>query len=101
MEIIFFNESIRDFIGSLEKQTRSRVYQTIDLFDEPGHRMGLPHSKKITRNLFELRVRSQQEVRIFYSYKNSQVILLHGFIKQSQKLPKKEINLAIQRLKLC
>ena len=34
MEIKFFNASVKDFIGSLEKQTRSRVYQTIDLFDE-------------------------------------------------------------------
>ncbi|OJI06457.1 hypothetical protein BK004_03470 [bacterium CG10_46_32] len=98
MEIRFFSESVRDFIGSLEEKTRARVYQTIDLFYEAGHTIGLPHSKKIAKDLFELRIRSVQEVRILYTYKQASVVLLHAFIKQSQKIPQKEIKLALQRL---
>ncbi|MHA1658559.1 MAG: type II toxin-antitoxin system RelE/ParE family toxin [Promethearchaeota archaeon] len=49
--------------------------------------------------LFELRIRGKQEVRIFYTFHKSQIILFHGFVKKSQKIPKKEIRVAFQKLK--
>ena len=60
----------------------------------------LPHTKKISANLFELRISGKQEIRIFYSFHKSQIFLLHGFVKKSQKIPQKEIKIASQKLKL-
>ena len=100
MEIRNFNDSIEKFIKSLEKQTIAKVIHTIDLLEEFGHRLGLPHSKKVRGELFELRVRGVQEIRILYTFHKSYIVLLHGFIKKSQKIPKKEINKALARLRV-
>ena len=54
----------------------------------------MPHSKKITGDLFELRIRGRQEIRILYTFYRSQIILLHGFIKKTPKIPPKELKIA-------
>ena len=100
MKIQLFDKSIEQFILSLDKSTVAKTLRTIDLLEEFGHKLGMPHSKKIDKNLFELRIRGKQEVRIFYGFHKNSIILLHGFIKKSQKIPEREIFTASQRLRV-
>lgn len=100
MEIRIFDVSLGKFIKGLQKPTIAKVLRTIDLLEKFGQKLGPPHTKKISANLFELRISGKQEVRIFYSFYKSQIFLLHGFIKKSQKIPQKEIKIALQKLKL-
>jgi len=98
MEIKFFNKNIEDFVRHMEKSVIARVLRTIDLLEQFGQKLGMPHSKKIASNLFELRVRGKQEVRIFYTFHKNSIVLLHGFVKKTRKAPPKEINIAKRRL---
>jgi len=99
MEIRIFDTSFKKLIKSLQKPTIAKVLRTIDLLEQFGQKLGPPHTKKISAHLFELRVSGKQEVRIFYSFHKSQILLLHGFVKKSQKIPQKEIKIARQKLK--
>lgn len=67
---------------------------------EFGANLGMPHTKAIESGLFELRVKGKEGIaRIFYCTKIGQrIVMLHVFIKKSQKTPKRELKLAIQRL---
>jgi len=68
------------------------------LLETFGHRLTMPHSKKIEDSLFELRIRGVREVRFLYTFQKGQiVIVLHGFVKKSQKLSMKDLKLAQQR----
>lgn len=98
MQVEIFDNSLEKFIEGLEKVTVAKVLRSIDLLEKFGFDLQMPHSKKIKSNLFELRVRGQQEVRIFYTFYRQKGILLHGFIKKSQKIPKKEIDFVLQRM---
>jgi len=98
MEVHNFDDSVEEFIKSLEEQTIAKVLRTTELLEEYGPQLVMPHSRKIENNLFELRIRGQQEIRIFYTFHKSSAILLHGFVKKSEKTPKKEIKTALQRL---
>jgi len=100
MEIRIFDASLEKFIKSLQKPTIAKVLRTIDLLEKFGQKLGPPHTKKISTRLFELRISGKQEVRIFYTFYKSQIFLLHGFVKKSQKIPQKEINFSLQKLKL-
>jgi len=59
--------------------------------------LGMPHAKKLETNLYELRVRVKEEIRIFYGFKGNTIYILHCFKKQKQKTPQKEIAIARQR----
>ena len=99
MKINIFDASLEKFIKNLQKPTIAKVLRTIDLLEQFGVKLGPPHTKKISDRLFELRIPGKQEVRIFYTSYKSQLFLLHGFIKKSRKIPKKEIQVTLQKLK--
>ena len=99
MNLYFFNKDIEKFIKSLGKQTIAKILRTIDLLERFGCNLGLPHSKKISKKLFELRIHGVQEIRIFYVFYKNSVVLLHIFKKKTQKLSQKEIKIALQRFK--
>jgi phage-related protein len=69
------------------------------LLEKFGRGLTLPHSKKIDNEIYELRIRGRQEVRFFYAFQKANIALLHGFIKKSDKIPQREINTAINRLR--
>ena len=98
MKIEIFNDSVEKFIQSLDKNTIARVIHTIELLEKFGNGLGMPHSKMVSRGIFELRIYGSQNVRIFYAFSKNKAILLHGFIKKTSKIPKKEIDTAIKRL---
>lgn len=100
MNIRIFDPKVEKFIGSLEESVAAKVLRTIDLLEMFGNKLGPPHSKKIESRLFELRVRGRQEVRIFYTFHNEEIILLHGFLKKSQRIPRKEIEIALGKLSM-
>ncbi len=99
MEIRFFDSKVEKFIHSLNSETIARILRTIDLLEAFGHRLGLPHSKKIESRLFELRIRGKQEVRFFYTFESGGIIILHGFVKKSQRISLTELKNAREKLK--
>jgi len=100
MEINFFDKATEVFLTKLEKMTVAKVLRTIDLLECFGNQLGMPHSKSVGHKLFELRIRGQQEIRLIYTFSSNKAIILHGFVKKSQKMPKKELIIAQQKLSI-
>lgn len=103
-EIIVFETSNKDkpvekFIKSLQAVTISKIAHGINLLERWGNQLGMPRSKKLDRDLYELRIRGSEEIRILYMFKGKRIYLLHAFKKKSQKTPKKELELALFRVK--
>lgn len=98
MEIKFFDKALEQFIGNLKPEIVAKILRTIDLLEAFGNRLMMPHSKKISSRLFELRIRGEQEVRIIYIFHQNIAVLLHGFIKKSDRISKKDLKAASQKL---
>lgn len=99
MKILFFDNKLEKFIWSLEKSTIAKVLRTIDLLEKFGNKLEMPHSKKIDGDLFELRVRGKQEVRIFYIFNEGGAVLLHACIKKTGKIPARELSTVRAKLR--
>ena len=98
MEVRIFDKVLEEFIQSLEKPTFARVLRTIGLLKTFGSKLGMPHTKKVVARIFELRVRGEQNVRILYTFHKTKAVLLHGFVKKSNKIPNKEVKIALSKL---
>lgn len=90
---------VEEFIRSLDKAAISKFTHAANLLEKHGPFIGMPHSKKLTRNLYELRIRGKQEVRIIYGFKSNKIYLLHGFLKKTEKTPVREIEMAAKRFR--
>jgi len=68
---------------------------------EFGGNLGLPHTKVLGEGLIELRIKSKEGIaRVFYcTMVRKRIVMLHLFIKKSNRIPKKEIQIAKSRMK--
>ena len=98
MEVQFFDDNLKEFIRGLQKPTISKILRAIDLIQQFGYHLRMPHSKPLGKELFELRIRGIQEVRIIYTFHKNTALLLHGFIKKTQHIPNRKIEIALQKL---
>ena len=59
----------------------------------------MPLVRKLEADLWEIRTRLRDGriVRVFFTVRGSQMALLHGFIKKSQKTPSRDLKLAQSR----
>jgi len=89
---------VKEFIDKQNPMVKARHIGMIDFLEEYGPFLGGKYTKKVRKNLYELRITGKEQIRIFYTVKGKEIILLHVFKKKSQKLPKKEIEIALQRL---
>ncbi|MBS4007241.1 MAG: type II toxin-antitoxin system RelE/ParE family toxin [Clostridium sp.] len=92
---------VEDFLLSLNSKLRAKAYSDILLLKKLGINIREPFSTAIKgvryKGLFELRVKFSSDVtRIFYFlYKKNTFILLHGFVKKTNKTPIKELEKAL------
>lgn len=91
---------IIDFIDHLQANQKAKITRCIDLLEEYGLQIKEPHSKKLSgyANLFELRSSGSSPVRLLYSRLSNKFLILHAFIKKTNKTPAREINTALKRL---
>ena len=90
---------IRKFIISLQKTQQAKIRRTLQLISDYGLTPANPHLKKLAGTpLWEIRILGQDNIRILYVVPEADsVLILHGFIKKSQKTPPKEIQTALKR----
>lgn len=96
-------EVILDFIRTFLENERTKIHNDLDQLKQYGLQLlQTPLVKKIYQNppLYELRIKTIHEIRLlFYFYKQNTFIILHGFKKKSNKLPRKEIKIILNRVK--
>ena len=68
---------------------------------EFGPHLGLPHTDAFGGGLFELRLKGAEGIaRVFFcTMVEQEIVMLHSFIKKTQKTPEKELKLVKQRMK--
>lgn len=96
---IFYDKNADKEILKFPLQIQKRFHSQINILGEIG-KLEFPDSRKIDKNLYEIRIKFKGEYRGFYAYiRKAQIIVLHCFRKKSQKTPIKSIKTAKRRLK--
>lgn len=92
-------EWLKDDLSAEDRRTIGEDIKTVQF----GWPMGMPIVEKIAPDLWAIRTDGLSQGRIartFFTVQGDLMILLHGFIKKSPKLPPQEIDLARKRLSL-
>ena len=108
--ITFYEDSngkspVADYINELDKAAQTnkssrvrlgKIIRYMSLLEQYGTRAGLPASKHIEDDIWELRPEND---RFFYAYwKEKTFVILHHFTKKTQKTPRSEIEQAKRNL---
>lgn len=94
-------EPVADFLDALPDSARAKSVRHIELLTTYGVLLKEPYTKQVRGKIRELRVADKiGAVRILYfGFIEGRFILLHGFIKKTDKTPAREIDIAEKRMK--
>lgn len=100
------NEPVREWLEGLGERDERIIDADITVVVEHWPlvtRTSLVKKFQGEENLWEIRSRisgGKRIARVLFTIKSGEIILLHGFIKKSQKTPRKDLRLARQRNEL-
>lgn len=93
-------EPVAEFFDALPIDIRAKITRLLDLLSNYGVLLKEPHTKQIRGKIREIRIKDNiGAVRILYfGYTGRRFVLLHGFVKKSDKTPQREIDTAELRM---
>jgi phage-related protein len=99
--IEYYSEVVQNEILALPDSLAARYVVLSRRIAAVGPNLGAPHTEAFGDGLFELRLKGKEGIaRVFFcALIGRRVMMLHSFIKKSQKTPTKEIDLARKRMK--
>lgn len=104
MHVVFYrtsadNEPVREWLKMLPPEDRKIIGDDLKTA-QYGWPIGMPLIRKLEPGLWEVRSRLQHSTaRVIFTVSDDTMVLLHGFIKKSEKTPVQELQLARQRLR--
>ena len=103
LQVVFFRteagrEPVREWLKELSKEDRTTIGESIKVvqFRWP---LGMPLVRKLEPNLWEVRIHLSGDriARVCFAIAAAEMVLLHGFVKKSQKTPADDLELARKR----
>ena len=100
-KITYYSESVQEEILAMPAGFLARFLRYADRMEAFGPDLGMPHTRAMDDGLFELRLRAAEGIaRVFYcTMVRKEIVILHQFIKKSDKTPARELSTAKRRMK--
>lgn len=91
-------EPVRDWLLALDPESRRIVGRDIATA-EFGWPIGMPLCRTLGDGLWEVRsnLTGRRIARVIFVVHAARMVLLHGFVKKTRKIPKRDLELARQR----
>jgi phage-related protein len=85
------------FIDSLRQpKEKAKVVKVLDLLEEFGVNLKMPHARPISGKLWELRPGPNR--LLYFAHVNKQFVILHAFRKTTNETPRHHIDTAQRRM---
>ncbi len=94
-------EPVVDFLDSLDPKMAAKLLGLMELLEKNGPLLREPYSAPLGDGIFELRCKLGSNITraLYFFYTGKQIVVTNGFVKKTQKTPRKEIKLAKERRK--
>lgn len=99
--IEFYSARVQSEIMGLPPTLAGRFLALADRMETIGANLGEPHTEAFGGGLFELRLKGAEGIaRVFYcTMIGKRVMMLHSFVKKTDKTPPRERRIAEARMK--
>jgi phage-related protein len=87
---------VEEFLNSLDSKMQSKLIGLMGVLEEKGNDLREPFSKYLEEGIFELRCKQGNNITrvLYFFYVGRKIILTNGYVKKTQKTPKKIIELS-------
>jgi phage-related protein len=100
-KVRFFSQRLEAEILALPAGFVARFLRYAERMEIFGPDLGMPHTRAMGQGLFELRLKAAEGIaRVLYcAVVDRQIVMLHQFVKKTDKTPARELETARRRMK--
>lgn len=100
-KITFFNQKVEADALAFPSGILANFLHILEMIEDFGPALGKPHTSPMGSGLFEIRAKGKEGIgrAFFCTVKGQEIVILHSFVKKTQRTPKKELEKARRRLK--
>ena len=100
-EISYYSQRLQREVTDLPPALLARYLRYGDLMLVHGPNLGMPHTRALGDGLFELRLKGAEGIVrvLFCTLAGQRIVMLHQFVKKTQRIPPRELRVAIERMK--
>lgn len=102
VKVVFYRDKrgrtpVLDWILDLDEDAKIRSLAKIERLEQAGHKLDRPDAAHLRDKIYELRITSnRKKYRVLYFFhERKAVVLCHAFLKKTQKVPKRDIEKAV------
>ena len=96
----FFDEKVRGDLFALSIDLRASFERIVRLIETYGlPKVHAPYVKHLQGSLWEMRMKGRDGIAraVYITVKDRRVVVVHVFVKKTEKTPRREIELALRR----
>lgn len=99
--ITYYSDSLQEEILAMPAGFLGRYLRYADRMEVYGPDLGMPHTRAMGDGLFEIRLKATEGIaRVMYcTIVGRKIVMLHQFIKKTDKTPRRELETARRRMK--
>jgi phage-related protein len=100
-KITFYNQKVKTETLNFPSGILANFLHIGEMIEKLGPNLGKPYVGYISSGLYEIRSKGKEGIgrSLYCTVKEQEVIILHSFIKKTQKTPKKALGIAKKRMK--
>ncbi len=92
---------VESYIGCLPDAERLKIAAYLHTLGELGYQMRRPFADSLGNKTGLYELRPGRHRVLYFFYLRDKVILLHAFLKKTNKIPEREIEIALHRKEIC
>jgi phage-related protein len=100
--VVFLDEETKAALDALPLDMRASFQRIVELIQAHGlDRVREPYLKHLDGALWEMRLKGKSGIAraVYITATGMRIVIVHVFVKKTQKTPRKEINYAMKRAK--
>lgn len=100
-KVSFYNKKVSEATFAFPKGILANFLHIVEMIEQFGPSLGMPYTKTLGKGLYEIRAKGKEGIgrSFFCTIKGNEVVILHSFIKKTNKTPKKDLDIARKRMK--
>lgn len=92
---------IKEWIDALDNEPKAEVFKVFEMLKKYGTDLGLPFVRPLENKIYEVRAKDRSGIYrvLYFAHTDKTFVMLHGFQKKTQATPRKELDIALKRMK--
>lgn len=92
---------VQNYVNRLPDAERLKIAAYLHILGEMGYQMRRPFADSLGNKTGLYELRPGRHRVLYFFYLRNKVVLLHAFMKKTDKIPEREIEIALQRKEIC